>query len=56
MIKCGWIVIDLNYPNALVCKRCGTRQAIPLPLPISMYVAFANSFKEIHKHCQKEEE
>jgi hypothetical protein len=51
-----WIVIDFNYPSALVCKRCDTRQIIPLPLPIDMYIAFANSFKQIHKHCQEKKE
>jgi hypothetical protein len=56
MISYDWIVIDCSYPNALVCKRCETRQVIPLPLPISMYVAFADSFMEIHKHCQKKKE
>ena len=56
MIRYDWIVIDCKYPNALVCKRCNTRQVIPLPLPISMYVAFADSFKEIHKHCQEKKD
>jgi hypothetical protein len=51
MIKIpSWILIDGNTGDA-VCERCGTREKVPLPMPITAFVKWAEYFGEKHKMC-----
>lgn len=53
-MKNDWIVINCNNSiNELICMNCETRQAVPLPMPVDMWLAMNKAFIKLHKKCKR---
>jgi hypothetical protein len=46
-----WIFIDAKTSEAF-CERCGGREKIPMPLPITAFVKWSEYFGDRHKFCK----
>jgi hypothetical protein len=51
------VVIDVGTKEnpsdgAWLCKRCGQRLLMPLPVLVSVYVAAAKAFAAAHARCR----
>lgn len=47
-----WVMIDGNTGEA-VCERCGTREKIPLPMPVTAFTDWAKSYGSKHLYCKE---
>ena len=45
-----WIFIDAKTSEAF-CERCGQRERLPLPAPITAFVKWAEYFGDKHNCC-----
>ncbi len=45
-----WIFME---GNEAVCRRCGAREACPLPMPIEAFLKWGEYFGEKHKFCKE---
>lgn len=52
MSRAEWVVFDA-YTGYTLCTRCGVRLNLPLPQPVSIFVAATNAFVEIHENCDE---
>lgn len=55
-----WVVMTppegREGPGAdILCLRCGRRDAVPTPLPISAMPYFTRAMQEFHRYCPKPE-
>lgn len=50
-----WCMIDSKTWEA-VCDRCGQRERLPLPAPVSEVIKWCNVFCAKHASCEKKEE
>jgi hypothetical protein len=53
-----WVVCEppagRRGPGAdFVCTRCGRRDAMPVPMPVSALVYFTRGFQEFHRWCKE---
>ncbi len=55
--KEDWIVAHDGTKGAdsymLECLRCGAKRRVATPMSVKAYVATAQEFRKIHKHCRK---
>jgi hypothetical protein len=48
--KVDWVVVgDGDCPG--LCLRCGKKLHLPLPQPLTVWVAAARAFVKIHSRC-----
>jgi rRNA maturation protein Nop10 len=50
-----YLYIDIAACEAC-CKRCGEKEKLPLPMPISALGKWAEYIAEKHKYCRKKPE
>jgi len=46
-----WIFCDA-ITNEIYCERCGKREKMRLPMPITDFVKWCEGFGLMHRHCQ----
>ena len=53
--RADWI--KLGEAGALIfCERCGARQPIPLPCPVTAWIAATERFLRQHRTCEPQGE
>lgn len=50
-IEVKWCVHDKNHN--FLCKRCGEKHQLEMPISIDEYVRKSKAFIELHKNCKK---
>lgn len=52
-----WIVAgdgsDPEYPQGFACLRCGTKQPVPTPIPLKVYLVWLQLFMRQHRGCKE---
>jgi len=48
-------VIANSDTQSFHCLHCGDVQKIPLPMRVSVFVAFGKAFSTAHRYCKKPE-
>jgi hypothetical protein len=54
MSKTPWVVFDCKTGLA-TCQHCGEALNLPLPQPISVFVAASEAFRKLHEGCGKQQ-
>lgn len=48
-----WVVCDFGHqPPGALCRRCGRRLEIPLPIELDVLAAMGKAFVKAHKGCR----
>ena len=54
MSRADHVVMDTRT-SEMHCEHCGDRQALPLPMNVTLVVALTDAYLKIHRKCSKRE-
>ena len=47
-----WVGVDFRTSEA-VCERCGRKEKLPLPAPVTSFAKWCEYFGDRHKFCKE---